>query len=307
MTSLHLLDPEILPLLEKVSREPLNNRTLAVARTRLMSAAPKLNADACEEIMIPAAGDTPPIRCLKYTPAPEFKPYAVYLHIHGGGYVMGAPEMGHIRNKRIAKELGVMVLSVDYRLAPENPAPAALDDCYAALAWLHEEAQALDIDRTRIAVGGESAGAGLAASLALLARDRKQYAICFQHLSYPMLDDRTGTDELPGDPLTGEFVWTRQRNGFAWQAYLSDAEAKAPLVPARAETLTGLPPAWICTGALDLFRDENIAYAQRLLGDKVSTELVVYPGVCHGFARIAHAAVSKRFGNDYVNALRRNL
>lgn len=311
MSSLHLLDPEIRPLLEQVSDHPLNNDTLPAMRARFEGAIANIELDATkvtfEEIVIPALHDSPPVRCLKYAPASPSAPCPAFLHMHGGGYVMGAPEMKHTRNAHIAKKLGIMVLSVDYRLAPEHPAPAALNDCYAALAWIHQQSDSLGINPRRVAVGGESAGGGLAASLALLARDKKEYDICFQHLSYPMLDDRTGTEQCPGDPLTGEFVWTRRRNRFGWDAYLGNAEKNAPFVPARAETLADLPPAWICTGALDLFRDENIDYAKRLLSEQVSTELTVYPGVCHGFSRVTDAAVSKRFENDYVSSLERGL
>lgn len=200
-----------------------------------------------------------------------------------------------------------MILSVDYRLAPEHPAPCGLDDCHAALSWLHTNAIDLGINPVQIAVGGESAGAGLAAALALRVHGDNPLPICFQLLTYPMLDDRTGTAEYPGDPLTGEFVWTRDNNRTAWKYYLGEMPAKAPCVPARATDLTGLPPAWIGTAALDLFREENTDYAQRLMGAGVQTELIIYPGACHGFQMTAETKVSKRFYHDHREALRRGL
>ena len=176
--------------------------------------------------------------CLLYRPV-EAQAGSGYLHIHGGGYVAGSVEGSDAMNTRIAAQLGVVVLTVGYRLAPEHPVPAPLDDCYAALGWLHEQADALGIDRQRIAIGGESAGGGLAAALAIHARDLGEFAICHQHLTYPMLDDRTGTEAAPGDPLVGEFVWNRRCNEFGWQCYLGKLPAQAPFVPARVASVEG--------------------------------------------------------------------
>ena len=144
------------------------------------------------------------VPCLLYTPKAG-KAEAAYLHIHGGGYVAGQMERSDPMNTLIASQLGITVLAVGYRLAPEHPVPAPLDDCYSALAWLHDEAERLGIDRERIAIGGESAGGGLAAALAIRARDAGDYAVCHQHLTYPMLDNLTGSESAPGDPLVGEF------------------------------------------------------------------------------------------------------
>lgn len=261
-----------------------------------------------EEVDIPGlTPEQPLVRCLVYKPKNAPQEMAAYLHLHGGGYILGSPEGSDAHNISLASQLGICIVSVDYRLAPEHPVPAALHDSYAALTWMHTESKTLGIDVTRIAIGGESAGGGLAASLALYARDQAEFPICYQLLTYPMIDDRTGDEAHPGDPLTGEFVWTRERNQLGWSYYLGATVPAAPHVPSRATSLEGLPPAWISTAALDLFRDENIEYAQRLLKASVPTELIVYPGTCHGFQMAPDAKVTKQYLSDHAGALSRGL
>ena len=261
-----------------------------------------------EEVMVPGrTPDDPSVRCLLYKPQDLSELTGAYLHLHGGGYILGSPEGSDLHNIQLAASLGIVIVSVDYRLAPEHPVPAALDDSYAVLAWMHQNASGLNVDPNRIAIGGESAGGGLAATLALFARDQGEYPICYQMLTYPMIDDRTGCDAKPGDPLTGEFVWTRARNQLGWAYYLGDVAPAAPLAAARAESVSGLPPTWISTAALDLFRDENINYAQRLLMAGVATELIIYPGACHGFQMATEARVTKQYIRDHAEALARGL
>lgn len=252
------------------------------------------------EIFIKAV-DQPDVRGLLYVP--HSTSGTGYLHLHGGGYIIGAPEGSDLRNLCLASELGVVILSIDYRLAPENPFPAPLDDCCAGLAWLHDNAAELGVDTTRIAVGGESAGAGLAAALAIHMRDVGELAICHQHLTFPMLDNLTGNEDHPGDPLVGEFVWTRANNQFAWQSYLGDQPAIAPQVPARAQSFESLPQAWIYTVGQDLFRDENILFAQHLMRAGVAVELVVYPGACHGFQMVPNSLASKVYDRAHREGL----
>lgn len=311
MSTKHLLDPELLPMIEAAPPLTLTAEALPALRDDFKEMTvmgdPEEAGVLREEVHIPGWGGGPDVRCLKYTPTKQSTPAPAYLHIHGGGYVIGTPEMSDMLNLRLAGDLGLVVLSVDYRLAPEHPIPAPLDDCYAALAWLHQNTEALNVDKARIAIGGESAGGGLAAALALRARDEGDFPICFQLLVYPMIDDRTGTAEAPGDPLVGEFVWTRDSNKFGWNAFLGDAPRAAPQVPARAASLKGLPPTWLSTAGLDLFRDENIAYAQRLLADGVRTELQIYPAACHGFQQMQRAKVSRRYTRDFFEAIKRGL
>lgn len=312
MSSSHLLDPELLPLVEAFNDFHLSSETLGATRKasaeRVMVGDPASSETSRETVLVSGtANDQPDVRCLLYRPSRKRLESAAYLHIHGGGYVLGSPEMSDVDNIRLAAELGITILSVDYRLAPEHPAPFGLQDCFAALAWLHENSERLGIDRSRIAVGGESAGAGLACALSLYAEQASAYEICFQSLTYPMLDDRTGRDAESTDPLCGEFVWTPESNRFAWSAYLGDQMPSAPVVPARSTQLNAQPDTWICSGTLDLFRDENIAFAQRLMEAGVSTELVVYPGACHAFQRVAESSLSKQYYRDHQDALRRGL
>ena len=307
MSTKHLLDPELLPLLEAIPTSVVFNAEMLPAFREQQAAMAVLSDPAPSgvtrtEVLAPV-NDGTEVRCLLYVPDNAPSPRAGYVHIHGGGYIIGTANASDANNIALASALGIVVISVDYRLAPEHPIPAPLEDCYAALAWLHENAGDLGIDRERVAIGGESAGGGLAAALAILARDRGDYAVCHQHLTYPMLDNLTGSDEQPGDPLVGEFVWTRERNQYGWQAYLGDAPAEAPQVPARVADFADLPPAWIHTVTLDLFRDENIAYATGLLRAGVPVELHVWPGGCHAFQMMAESRLAKRFASEHQSAL----
>jgi acetyl esterase/lipase len=306
MSTKHLLDPELISLADEAFDIPITAEMLPKFRAARDKALVLGDAEAAnvtrEEVHI-ASETGPDLRCVLYIPNAEATSRPGYLHIHGGGYIMGEPEMSDIMNILIAKKLGVVVCSVDYRLAPEHPIPAPLDDCYDALAWFHNNADSWNVDRSRIAIGGESAGGGLAAMLAIHARDKGEYPICHQHLTYPMLDNLTGTEEKPGDPLTGEFIWTRARNIFGWESFLGDAPAVAPQVPSRVEDYSNLPNTWIFTASLDLFRDENIDYAQSLLKAGVSTELVVLAGACHGFQMIPGTKIGKRYLDDHLKAL----
>lgn len=206
------------------------------------------------------------------------------LWVHGGGTVIGAAAQDDRLCSELARDLGLVVASVDYRLAPEHPYPAALDDCAAALAWLHGQADDLGLDPARVAVGGASAGGLLAASLAQRATD-EGLAVAFQLLVYPMLDDRTALRSDHGG--RGRFMWTPASNAYAWTAYLGhapteDATDLPPYaVPARRADLSGLPPAWIGVGDLDLFHDEDLEYAARLRAAGVGCELHVEPGMYH--------------------------
>lgn len=211
------------------------------------------------------------------------------LWLHGGGLIVGRPAMDDGRCVAWARDLGLVVVSVDYRLAPEHPFPAALDDAYAAWSWLQGAANGLGVDPARIAVGGASAGGGLAACLAQRLRDAGGPQPAAQLLVYPMLDDRTAARrELDG---AGHRVWTNRSNLAGWSAFLG-REPGAPEVPdhavaARAADLAGLPPAWIGVGALDLFLDEDRAYAARLAAAGVATEVHEVPGAPHGFDALA--------------------
>ncbi|WP_068070488.1 alpha/beta hydrolase [Novosphingobium lentum] len=312
MTTRHLVDPAVLPALEafpplRATRESLPAIRAAMDGIARSIPVPSLPVDT-QTVLIPAS-EGHHVRAILLRPQGRTELLPAILHIHGGAYIIGAPEMSVPELTATADQLGVTILSVDYRLAPEHPFPAGIEDCYTALGWLHDHAATLGVDRSRIAVMGESAGGGLAASLALLARDRGVYPLAFQLLDAPMMDDRTCV--RPRNPVTGEFIFAPEDNHFGWSCLL-DAEPGAPGVSpyaaaARETELAGLPPTLIATGALDLFVDENVDYAMRLIAAGVAVELHVYPGCPHGYVIAADAPVSQRALQDKRNALRRAL
>lgn len=232
------------------------------------------------------------------------------LHVHGGGMVIGTADSAAADKPHLALAHDCLVVSVDYRLAPETPFPGPQEDNYAALLWLVQNAAELGVDPSRIVILGESAGGGLAAAVALMARDRGGPAIAGQVLIYPMLDWRTGGPEDPyGNPVTGEFVWTREKNRFGWEAlrgpYQPGDGREGWFSPALATDLVGLPATYIATGALDLFFDEDLAYARRLVASGVATELHVYPGAIHGFDMIPGTSLAEQASADLQRVLRR--
>lgn len=313
-TSLHLVDPDLRDGLAAFPSFTLTDELMPMLRAQGLATdqSPPMGPAAgvsVERIMVPGRNGAPDVPCHLFIPADRSGTSGGYLHIHGGGYVLGDAAMSDPSNRSIAAALGVVILSVDYRLAPETRWPGAVEDCYAALGWLHANAERLGIDPQRIAIGGESAGGGHTASLALVARDRGEYPICHQHLIYPMIDDRTGSTE-PALPFTGEFVWTAGSNAYGWSALLGHpaGTGEPPLhaVPARTEDLAGLPPTFIGTGALDLFVGENLDYSRRLIAAGVPTELIVAPGAYHGFNGFApDAPVSRTFNEASLAALGR--
>jgi acetyl esterase/lipase len=231
------------------------------------------------------------------------------LHMHGGGFVAGTAAGSVADLQVIAKALDCVVVTVEYRLAPETDFRGSLEDNYAALAWLHQNTDALGVDPSRIAVMGESAGGGHAAILALAARDRGEYPICFQALTYPMLDDRTGSSVTPPSHV-GTYVWRTDFNIAGWTAFLGQpaggAEAPSGAVPARVDDLSGLPATFIGTGSLDLFVVEDLEYSRRLIEAGVPTELHIVPGAFHGFEAIVIASsASRRYRLTLFNALAR--
>jgi acetyl esterase/lipase len=208
------------------------------------------------------------------------------LHTHGGGYILGTAR-SDVRNlQELAKATNCVIVSVEYRLAPETRVSGSVEDNYAGLLWMHAHAAELGVDPSRIAVMGESAGGGHAALLALAARDRREVPIVFQMLVYPMLDDRTGSSRAVA-PHIGTIGWRAAENRFGWHAFLGQApggpNVPRSAVPARVADLRGLPPTFIGVGSIDLFVDEDIEYARRLIASGVPTELLVVPGAFHGF------------------------
>lgn len=299
-----LVDPELAVGLESHLPQTLTADTLEQYRSMLfdmVAAIPKPTSEALrsvhyDERRIPGSAGHPDVRVLVYSPGDRSEaPLPAILHIHGGGFVSGNADMSDPNSRAYAVDMNCVVVSVDYRLAPEASFPAPLEDCYAALLWLQGAAQELGINPDRILIAGESAGAGLVAALCLLARDRGEVKPCFQYLAEPMLDHRSVESDHPN---TGHFGWTRDHNRFGWASMLGENtnEAISPYAsPALAEDLSGLPPTFIHIGAIDLFLEEAIDYARRLTRAGVSVELHVWPGAYHAFGAIdAHVSREAR-------------
>lgn len=275
---------------------------------KMMAAQKPLPSPTVEELMIPGPVAAPEVKVYVIgAKAGESRP--AILHMHGGGYVLGRAQDDLLRLQQLADKHNCVIVTVDYRLAPETTFPGSLEDNYAALKWLHSNADALGVDRSKIAVMGESAGGGHAAMLAIAARDRDEVPIRQQILIYPMLDDRTGSKkEMPY--WMGYGAWNADANRFGWTSLLGIPAGSEVVphgsVPARVENLSGLPPTFIGVGSIDLFADEDIDYARRLVHAGVSTELLVVPGGFHGFQTVVpDAESSQRFNAAIDAAIRR--
>jgi len=306
--SRHLIDPELLPLLDAFPTVTITAENLATLRARdlPLPAVDDWGVDWEERAV---DGPEAPISVRIYRPRAAKGRLGCIFHIHGGGFVGGSVAEVEFLHRPLAAELECAIISVDYRIAPETRFPGNIKDCYSALAWTFEHAEELRVDRSRIGLMGESAGGGLCAALALMARDRGEVALAFQHLIYPMLDDRTCVSEP--NPYSGEFVWHAHNNLFGWTALLGE-EPGGPGVspyasPARASDLSKLPPTFIGTAALDLFVDENIEFARRLNRSGVPTELHVWPGAFHGFDLLPGPAVADAARRTSLDALKRFL
>jgi acetyl esterase/lipase len=258
---------------------------------------------------VPGPDGAPEVPIRIYRPkADAAAPRAGVFEIHGGGFLIGSIDMMDAWCQRIAIDCDAVVVSVEYRLAPENPFPAGLEDCYAALCWMAEQAGDLGTDRDRIAIAGQSAGGGLAAATALLARDRSGPALCFQLLEIPELDDRLETPSMQA--FTDTPLWNRPNAVWSWKHYLGpdhSGEVSPYAAPARAKDLSGLPAAYVSTMEFDPLRDEGILYALGLLQAGVPVELHSYAGTFHGSALLPMADSSKRNTEEVISVLKRRL
>lgn len=304
------IDPELAEALARVPRHALPGGfldfdDLPASRARAAALRPPMPASesvAVEDRQIPGSTAGSRLRLRVYRPKDQHRPLPLLYWIHGGGMVMGSPDGDDVRLSMFVDQVPCVATSIDYRLAPEHPHPTPVEDCYAGLVWVAGNAEALGIRSGQIAIGGASAGAGLAAGTALLARDRGDPPLAFQLLVYPMIDDRNTTPS--SHEVTSLGVWDRDTNVKGWKALLGADAAGAQVspyaAPSRSTDLTGLPPTYIDVGTADLFRDEDIEFAQRLMQSGVPTELRVYPGAFHGFegyapsARVTQAAWAGR-------------
>ncbi|GJF07865.1 alpha/beta hydrolase [Pseudonocardia sp. D17] len=244
----------------------------------------------------PAGAPDVALTVLRPADADPAVPLPGMLHIHGGGMVAGNRRVGLDWAADWLRAVPMVVASVEYRLAPEHPHPAPLEDCYAGLEWLAGKAAELGVDPSRLVVAGGSAGGGLAAGVALLARDRGGPALAAQLLICPMIDDRARTPS--STELDGEGLWDRTSNATGWAALLGDAaggpDVSPYAAPARATSLAGLPPAFLDAGAVETFRDETVDYATRLWQAGGQAELHVWPGAFHGFDSVVPTATLSR-------------
>ena len=243
---------------------------------------------------------------------PRATPAPAIVYIHGGGYVVGSAASYHGYCYDLALRSGAVVANVEYRLAPEASFPGPVTDYHDVLAYVHANAAELGVDPDRISIMGHSAGGGLTAALAHMARDLGQVPVKAQFPIYPMLDYRTGTTDAPVNNLTtGEFVWGRAANRFGWDSqrgdYAIDDNRKGWFSPTHADDLTGLPPTFMIVGALDLFMEENAAYATALTRAAVPTDFAIYPGAIHAFDAIPGTTLTNRFNTDLQRAFDRLL
>ncbi|HJM89772.1 MAG TPA: alpha/beta hydrolase [Dehalococcoidia bacterium] len=299
-----VLDPSDVAASVKTIREAATTRRAAMAEV------PLPDSVSVEDHLVPGPDGASPVTVRVYRSTTSSLSTPVLYYIHGGGMIGGTLELSDPYCASIADRLGVVVASVEYRLAPEYPYPAPLEDCYAGLQWVWQNTNQLGVDRGRLGIGGGSAGGGLAAGLALLARDRGEISVRYQHLVYPMLDHRNSTPS--SHAITDDRVWNRDTNTVGWNAYLAGRAGQEDVSPyaspACADDLSGLPPAYICVGTVDLFVDEDTTYAQALRLAGVPIELHVYPGAFHGSqGSIPDAALSRRWREDEMVAIDRAL
>ncbi len=308
------IDPQLAPWLPVLPDIDVSDPESARATERsLLAQAPPFSLEGLvvEDRAVPGSAGAPEVPVRVYRPASMTGLLPGIVQIHSGGFVTGGLDTDEGAAASIARSVGAVVVSVGYRLAPEHVYPAAVEDCYAALVWLAGSAAELGVDSDRIAVSGHSAGGGLAAAVALLARDRRGPTPAFQLLGFPQVDDRFETESMHAYVDTP--VWHRRNAEASWAWYLGDtAKPGDPDVPpyaapARADDLSGLPPAYVAACQFDPLRDEGLEYGRRLAQANVPVELHLYPGTFHGSTFVADADISQRMTADTVAALRRAL
>jgi acetyl esterase/lipase len=295
---------------EADSPPALRGNIPAMRNSPFFTAAERLADVAVFECHAPVAAGHPDVLLFVINAQSNAKRPAI-LHTHGGGHIAGTAKNEVPRLQALARQLDCVIVTVEYRLAPEATYEASVEDNYAGLRWLNTHAEEVGVDVDRVALLGESAGGGHAAILANLATDRGEFPVAFQCLIQPMLDDRTGSTRTMPNHM-GRYAWDAQWNALAWECFLGMAPgaayAPAIAVPSRRKDLRNLPPAFIGVGSVDLFAEENIKYALRLVRAGVATELLVVPGGYHGFdIFVPQSAAAKNFERAKIAALQRAL
>jgi acetyl esterase/lipase len=306
VTNKPILDPELEPGLRDLPPMAFNDETLPVMRELGGFGEVDCPPDLEQQELL--AGPDGSVALTLFRPKNVSGPLPAVLWMHGGGMIIGNRHINDAQLIEWTRNLSSIFVTVEYRLAPEHPFPAPLDDCHTGLMHLFENANDLGIDAARIGVGGQSSGGNLATALALRVRDEGVHSLAFQYLEYPMIDDRQVTTSSQLDDLP---MWSREANGFGWRSYLGELygtdRVPAYAAPARAENLAGLPPTFLCIGTADGFRDEVMTYAARLLAADVLTELHVYAGAPHAYQLFPNSEVGGLGLHDSESWLRRQL
>jgi len=306
MAGAYRFDPELVPVVAQLPQRDYGD--LPATRAAVRATAAALPPVDTAGVMTTELGLPAGVRVRVYRPEnPSPTPTGAILHAHGGGFVLGDLETSHARNVALVRALGVPLVSVDYRLAPEHRFPAALDDVHAAFTWLVAESAGLGVAPGRIVLHGSSAGSCLVAGVALLARDRGGPAPCFLYLGMPVLDDRLATPSIRR--FTDTPMWDGHKARTSWEAYLGPGVPGTDAVshyaaPARARDLTGLPPTYLSVMMFDPLRDEGLEFATALLAADVPVEVHLFPGTYHGSSLAAHTAIAQREAAEEVTVLR---
>lgn len=301
LTVLESVDPDLRASLEAFPGFDITAEFLPIIRQ--FPAKPPRQTPSYREVFIAPVDEERPLRCLIVDPIPDAQNRPVLVYYHGGGFIFGSPEITLPTAQKLAEDVGCLIVLLEYRLAPEHPYPAALEDGLRVLSWLDANADRLRLDTSRIAIGGDSAGGGHAVVLTEAAYERSPINPSNLFLVYPMLDNETGADGTGGTR-----IWTAKNNRFGWASYMGSAAAVDVTVPATIKTLQNFPPTFLATGTLDLFFDENIRFVEDLQSKGVSVEHHVFEGAYHAFdVMVPEAKISKNFHVACVNGLKKHL
>lgn len=299
------MDPELaaaLPYLPVLDLSDLDQARAMFDAVLASTPPPNLEGVLVEERQVHGPPGQPDVHVRIFSPDDGRTDRPAVLDIHGGGFALASAALDDGINARIVRRVGAVVVAVEYRRAPEHPFPAPAEDCYAALTWLAASASELGVDPARLALLGDSAGAGLAATTALWDRDRGGPGLAMQVLIEPMLDDRLQTRSMTEGTDTA--VWNYGNAVRSWELYLGGAPATSYAAPARMQDLTGLPPTYLTVNELDPLRDEGVEYARRLMDAGVPTELHCWPGAFHGFLMVPKAKLTRRALDELAEVLR---